>query len=177
MATFELKAGASVDLLTPEELDSTMGPIQELLAAIKADMGGPTVIKGGDEVATDGSGLLGGGLATGAGHVIFRCPVGYEAFVHRLKVTATGYTPTVPLTTGEVLICRNGTSIAAMEAFLPVSGVVAPVVMTEGGTSAIQLLSGETLVVVGDGLPVNTNFFFGLQLRLWKAKAKIDGAG
>lgn len=170
MAEYELRAGAKIELVTPEEHREAFRPLEELVKQLKDQT--PTIIKSSAEVSTDSSGNLGGGLA-GQGTVVYTCPVGWEAFVHRLRITATGYTPNSPLTTGQVWISRNGPSISTVEYFLPVSGNVAPVVMTEGSNSAVQLLSGETLVVWGDGLPDSLNFFFALQLRLWPARSKV----
>jgi hypothetical protein len=174
MAEYELKAGAKIELTSTDEMQAMLSPIEKLLR--QAIERAPTIIKTSAEITTDGSGNLGGGLS-GPGQIIYTCPAGHEAYVHRLKVTAAGYTPTSPLTTGNILVCRNANTAATLEQFFPVAGTVAPVIITEGSHSCMQLGHSETLVVAGTGLPANLNMFLALQIRLWPAAATIRGAG
>jgi hypothetical protein len=175
MAEYELRAGAKVELLSSAEMSDEFDKLRKLLETWRRETA-PTIRKASHQLTTDAAGNIGGGIS-GPEKVIYRCPVGYEAFIHRLRITATGYTPAAPLTTGQAYIGRNGPSISTVELFLPVSGTVAPVIITEGSNSAVQLLSGETLVIYGSGLPNNLAMFFGLQLRLWPSKSNIVGAG
>lgn len=174
MAETELRAGVKLEVLTHSELREETEALKRFLADL--DPPPPTIIKATTELATDASGNLGGG-SSGPGVLVYQVPLGYEAFIHRFRVMAVGYSPSTPLTTGEILVSRNGPTLSTVEYFLPVSGTVAPVILTESSNSAPQLVSGETLVAYGSGLPDSLTLFVGLQLRLWKSKAAIIGAG
>lgn len=174
MGQTELRAGATIELLDKSELHAEVDALKRFLRDL--DPPPPTVIKATAELTTDGAGNLGGG-SSGPGVRIYQTPLGYEAFVHRLRVLAVGYSPSAPLTTGNVFVSRNGPTLSTVEYFLPTSGTVAPVIVTDGSNAAVQLVSGETLVAYGSGLPDNLTIFVGLQLRLWKSKSAIIGIG
>lgn len=170
MARYELRAGAEIDLLTADEmrdaLSDTMGKLGDALAAAQPS---PELVR--HEVATgttDASGNIGGGLA-GDGWPVYAVPVGMRAFVHRFLFQVASATPTSPLTTGQVLVCRNRPTPTAVEMFLPVSGVVAPVLVTEGRDTAVQLLSGEKLILAAASLPTATAWSVNMQIRLYPA--------
>ena len=173
MAETELRAGVTIELLTQSELAEELQSLRKFLRDL--DPPAPTIIKATTELTSDASGNIGGG-SSGPGALVYQVPVGFEAFIHRVRVTAVGYSPASPLQNGELSFARNGPTLSTVEFFLPVSGTVAPVVITDGSNSAPQLASGETLVAFGR-ITANTTLFVGLQLRLWKSKSAIIGAG
>lgn len=174
MGEYELKAGAKIELLDKAELHDEMAELRSVLARMAPRP--PTIVKAERTLVSDSAGNIGGGI-TGPGVVVYQCPLGYQGFVHRFRVTATGYTPSTPLTTGEAWVARNGPTLSTVEFFLPISGVVAPLVLAEGSNSAVQLGPGERLLLFGGSLPVDLTLFVGLQLRLWRSVADVEGAG
>ena len=76
------------------------------------------------------------------------------------------YSPSAPLTTGYVLFSRNG-SFSNTELFLPIGGVVAPVIHTDVGYSATRLGPSETLVAVATGIPAGVQLIVEVQVALF----------
>ena len=94
---------------------------------------------------------------------IWMNPMSQEAWINRIAVSAVGYTPAAPLTTGWLTL--NGASGDLIN-FFPIGGTVAPVVITEGRVSAPHLNSGSSLTVTGAGLPASISIRFDLQIIL-----------
>jgi hypothetical protein len=173
VAKFTLKAGGEIDVLTSDELADQIDRLEQ---ALRHETEQPMVRRQSTEVTTDASGNISGGIGVGgSANVVYQVPTGYIAFVHRLNSNAPGYTPAAPLTTGGVIICRNANLVANTEMFLPVSGVVAPVLFTAGSNSALWLNGGDQLVIGGGGLPVSIPIIFTVQVRLWRAAAHPEG--
>lgn len=169
------------DELHPEHLvDETlspqgMGPIEAAVQAVKnlilpthheliRQLRIPTPQKVTKSFTADASGNIGGGLANPSPLTLFFCPESVEAWVHRMAFTSAGHGPSSPLTTGEIELI--GSQSGEIVFFLPVSGVIAPVILTEGRASAPHLNSGETLGIVGDTLPAGTQIRVDLQILL-----------
>lgn len=166
MAEYQLKADAKIDLLTPGEMKDIVKGLEDLLGKENP----PTVKKRASRSTTDASGNLGGGATGVTPHEMYQCPVGYQAFIHRIHVDSPSCTPAAPITTGWVRFTRNSPNTTQTQIFLPESGFVAPVVITDGSNSAIWLGPGEYLYAYGAGLPVSTEFDFEVQVRLWVAE-------
>ena len=95
---------------------------------------------------------------------IWMNPMSQEAWINRIAISAVGYTPAAPLTTGWLTL--NGAAGDLIYAF-PISGTtVAPVVIAEGRVSAPHLNSGSSLSVTGAALPPNISIRFDLQIVL-----------
>jgi hypothetical protein len=158
----ELRAGATVDLLSPDEHHEEM---QRVVNAVRELRSPPTIIDHVENVATDAGGLLGGG-ANGAGEVIYACPPGIaQVRVVRGSVAAPGFTPAAPLAAGWIVYYRDRPGPGNQAMILPAAGTtVLPVVFTEGDASAIRLRAGERLAVAGEGLPANLRIAFAFQL-------------
>lgn len=106
------------------------------------------------------------------GITIYQCPINHEAWIHRIAISTAGgypggavpiYSPKSPLTAGEI-VCYGGSQ--EMLFFLPIGGVVAPIIITEGFASAIHLNGGASMKVVGDGLTANISLRFDMQIML-----------
>ena len=137
---FNLKAGTSVDLLSPHEFSSG---VKDLKQAIKS--GVPK-----DYFQQSLS------IPSGTGEaVLYECPLGSNVEMHRLAISGNGYTASNPLQTGDVMFWLNGNSLVN---FLPQNGVVAPVVFFEG-TGAIVIHGGEALTVSYENLTDNLSVF------------------
>ena len=165
MAEIELRAGAKVSLLSTEEYQSGL---DKLLEELTNNQAVPTVMHAPPVTATtDASGNLGGGALGNQAVVVYECPVGHQAFVHRIIVDAPTATPASPLTAGWMRFCRNAATLSSTEFFLPVQGDVAPVEADWGSRSAPMLSSGESLVVFGASLGATIQYVFNLQVALW----------
>lgn len=168
MAKVELKAGALLDLLTPGENATEHEKTRQTIGRLVT----PTPIWHPFSTSTDSSGNIGGGLsAPTSPPVVYRCPVGMRADLHRLVVEVDGYSGATPLTTGEMRFTRNEPGAAfSIGWWLPQSSQVAPVTFVEGD-GCPSLNSGDRLVVVGDSLPHSVGVHFSLLVRLWPTAA------
>lgn len=124
----------------------------------------PTPQKVSKTFTTDATGTLGGGIANPLPNLqLYECPVSSEAWVNRITLTAPTFGPSNPLKTGEIIVFG---SLGEVLVFYPQNGVIAPVQIVEGKHSAPHLNPGESMMVVGDGLPANQAIRFDLQLIL-----------
>lgn len=112
-------------------------------------------------VTADGTGTFGGGFAAPSPIFIWQCPMGQEAWIHRLAITSPQGSPKAPLTTGQAMFVSGAGETLF---FLPVGGVVAPLIMAEGYGSAIHLSSGSRLNIYGDSFAANTSLRIDLQI-------------
>lgn len=163
MASVKLIAGAELDLASGAELKEQTAQLGAKLDQLAA---GPMFELSGALVTSDAGGLVGGGAA-GNGVTLFRAPDNCAARISRLSVKSPSATPSSPITTGWMELYRDApNNYSGLAIFLPISGVVAPVVVVEGRTDALLLRNGQPLVVIGSGLPVSTQFAFGFQIEL-----------
>ena len=167
MGEYELRAGAKIELLTPEELADQLDALKEFLGNSTPV---PTVIHTPPvTLTTDASGNVGGGAAGVAPVTLYECPVGFQAMIHRIVVDAPSATPAAPLTAGWMRFTRNAATVNSTEFFVPVNGDVAPVESDWGSNSGPMLLSGESLVVWGTALGTTIQYVIHCQVRLWAA--------
>lgn len=162
MAKFALKAGAEIDVLTSKELKAEVDSIRQQMAnGIKRDW-----FTTGEIVTVDSNGSLGvspdGNLI---GVPLYTCPTGRCAELHRIAITANGYDPSNPLTTGWLQWDRGNPSLTSLIMIVG-GGVTLPTVVVEG-TGAAVVRNGEHIVVSGKGLPANLQLGISLQLRLF----------
>lgn len=168
----ELKAGASIDVLSPKEHKEQT---DRLLEELKRAARGPLVDLTSAIVATDAAGALGGGL-TGPGIVVYTCPMGRTARLHRFSITTDAATPSAPVAAGWLSIYRNQPGPTALvHAFpQPGSATLLPIVQTWGGETAPVFRSGDRIMLAGAALPVSTKIGVTLQLCLYELP---DAAG
>ena len=159
MAKWELKAGASIETLTRDELSAELGPLKYAAAqGLKA----PTTMRAPFIVTTDASGTI---TAT----VIWKCPVGQRARVHRVSVGSPAYTP------GSAYSPAGGWLTVSTEAdgsvpdwMLPEgsSPAIIPAVMT-ATSDAPYLLDGEGLILKAGGLAAALQINGRVLVELW----------
>jgi hypothetical protein len=157
MATTVLRAGAEIDVLSPGDLEAAVDRVLSHME--RGHQLGPTILRRGprETIVVDGGGNLGGGAA-GPGIEIYRCPVGTYAIMHRFSLAASpgaSGSPSVPLTAGWVALYVSTPSSDALVTFAPQtssSTLVLPLVISEGN-GAIKIQNGESIQLVGGGLP------------------------
>lgn len=140
-----LRAGASIDVLSPDEYEHGVSKLHAELARIDTK-----------DYFQQAFQIPAGSYS----QVVYECPLGSMVQIHRLTVNAPGYSASNPLTSGNVEFLLNSDMIQ----FLPVDSIVAPVVMTEG-TGGIVLHGGETIGVNVDSLETDLSLF--IQFRRW----------
>jgi hypothetical protein len=164
----KFSAGAEADILSEPEYRAGVDAIRGSLHKVEDKINGlvPRLDRLDSAVFNaDAAGNVGGG-ATGPGTAVSACPLGQSAKLHRISLTAAGFTPTAPLTQGWIAWYRNAPSATGLVMFLPVgTTAVAPVVIVEGQHDAALLRDGDSLVVVGAGLPANQAFGMAFQIQ------------
>lgn len=170
MATTVLKAGAQIDVLTPADMKHHTDRLVHELSRIARD---PVVLRRGprEVITTDAGGNLGGG-AQGPGIELYRCPVGTFAQLQRFSLSAppgASGSPGTALTTGWVALYVSTPASDALVNFTPqgpAGSVVLPF-MFEEGDGAVKIQNGESLLLVGAGLPASSTYGCLTQVRLW----------
>lgn len=133
---------------------------RELLTVLRQ----PTPITISAFFTADATGTIGGGLTNPNPVTIWTCPLSHEAWLNRIAITSPTGQPKTPITTGQALC--TGSTANELIFFLPVGGVVAPTLITEGRLSAAQLNNGEKILFSADSLPANTQIRIDLQIVL-----------
>lgn len=170
MAEYELRAGAHIDLITPDEQRKALEPLErELQRLVEKDH--YTTQRVSQTFTTTGSGADPAGGYNGSGVILYTVPPGYCASVHRVYVNVGGANPGTPLTTGSWGLYRNSPQ-GDLFGYAPgLSGgttQVAPVVLTWGTHDAQWLEGGERVVIAGAGLTDSAITFVYLQARLFR---------
>jgi hypothetical protein len=124
----------------------------------------PTPLNLSTVLTANAAGVIGGGLTSPNPETIWQCPESHEAWINRIMVHQVPPRPGTPLTTGQAMC--TGSTVNETIFFLPLGGVIAPVLITEGRLSAAQLNSGERMLFAADGLPANTQLKIELQIVL-----------
>lgn len=170
MGEVKLEAGAMMDLLSGTEYQKgttdLIGKLDQIVQGLAEAQLGDIAQNVTANVTSDGSGNVGGGV-NGAGAILWRVPQGFNARLFRGAVATPGSTPAAPITTGWMAMYADQPGISGLVMFLPVGGVVAPLVWTDGRHNAAYLADGQQLVVIGAGLPANTQFGFRFTVSLF----------
>lgn len=164
MAIYKLQAGAELDVLSPREHDEH---IQRSTTAIVKSVEGE-YLTSTQQVTVDATGNLGGG-PNGNGTLLYETPPGFLAILNRVTMDAQGYSPNAPMNSGYIKWHRGGPSSGSLVMFTPATGsAVLPFVWSEGRYAAPVFRSGEQLVLVGAGLPVNATIGIAFQFALFE---------
>lgn len=174
MVEAKLEAGGVIDFLGGDEYrhgtEKLAGKLDKIVQQLAEAQLGDIAQNVIGNVTSDASGNVGGGT-TGALGVppapLWRVPQGYNARLFRGAVATPGSTPAAPITTGWMALYADQPGISNLIMFLPVGGVVAPLVWTDGRHNAAYLADGQQLVVIGAGLPANTQFGFRFTVSLF----------
>jgi hypothetical protein len=162
MAKTKLQVGSDVDLLSGPEYAAGN---DKVIAAVVGLRQAPIIIRHIKDVTTDANGNVGGG-ASGPGDEIFRVPQGMRCDIQRVSLSAPGFTPAAPLTSGWLTAGADIGSAAPM-LFWPGAGTtVLPSLWTDGDAANV-LDNGQRLMVIGAGLPASLDLTFLLQIRQW----------
>lgn len=159
-----LKAGASIDVLSPSDLREVLREMLDDMREVREpasvfDIELPIV-------------------ATGAGVVvltqIFDIPMGYACTIHRLHIMAAGATPLAPLAAGYLYFSRNDDSPMNVWGFVPPVGTtaVAPYENDWGGDAARFIRGGSGIMVYGAGFAANQRLYVTMQIKLEKWEDK-----
>lgn len=172
MAEVTLQAGATFDLASGGEIRDLRDQLADRLDALNADPLMERVNSGGLTVSA--AGTIGGG-AGGTGVPIFICPQNFAARVVRVTVNNPLATPAAPIAAGWLQGFVDSATVPGDLAFqTPAVGstTVAPVILSDGTSSAIMLRDQQQLVVVGGGLTSGQVYSIGLQVWLYPAPGK-----
>lgn len=164
MAKYELRAGAEIDILTPAEHAKRMDKTDK---EFRNSLDGEA-LTGTQQIATDAAGNVGGGV-NGPGVTLYEAPAGMTAHLHRVTMSANGFTPILPVSSGWLAWYRGAPSSGSLVMFTPSSGTgVIPFVWSEGRHSAPIFRPGEYLVLSGAGLPASLQVGIAFQFTLRK---------
>lgn len=181
VARYELRAGASIDLLTPDELRGGLDEVCSRLLAAYQHANRRNIARHTAAATVDQSGNLGGGY-TGPGVELYTCPLGYAARLTRLALTDSQSTPAAPLndtaataTPPSIQLYRNGVSQDRIELAYPTApgNNVCPVIGHWAEHSAVHLQGGERLYAAGSGLPEGDTIYIALQVTLAPAAPSL----
>jgi hypothetical protein len=160
---FRLQAGAELDLLTEAELRGALDDARQAFAAdLAADRG--RTIRAGDMQPTSAAGYL-------LLQSVYRVPAGLELALHRLLVTADGYTPAAPYTNanGYLQVLRSGEVVD----FTNLTGTGSiPILSTDPDSQASRFRNGETIDVELVGGPASTRVK--VLVQGWLSRPAID---
>lgn len=131
---FELRAGAELDLVTPEELRGELERVRRLQLELE-----PTHERGRAQQTSDANGE--------ATIELYRVPHGYTLSLHRVVVQADGYTTATPWTATddaslEVLVERGGEVVA-----WAATPAIPSMPVDDGYHQAARFRNGERVVV------------------------------
>jgi len=156
----KLQAGAEIDSMSPAEFREEMEAILKRLGPLLEPK---TILQYNcPKIVVPASGAV-------AETILYEAPTGYRTTLHRIAVTADGYTPGAPLTTAGAWLAlwRDGVSPYNLLYPFPTTGTtVLPTVITEGSNAAVALRNGQRLVVSGalGAVTANIGLYFALQL-------------
>lgn len=184
MGDVKLEAGAVLDLLSGDEYEKGTSTLTGKLDKISDQLGAidspPMLVRVPNEVTTDASGNIGGGSLISPSlnppPILYRAPVGQTARIVRMSLADGTHTPIAPLAAGWLMFYVDQPSPGNLVTFAPQLGStnVLPNVYTDGTHSATMLRDGQALIVVGGGLPANTNIGVGLQVWLYPTSGRPE---
>ncbi len=160
MASFELRAGARFDTVTPEEMAHLLeGQLMALLAAQRQ----PDVFSVTKQATVPADGVLGSGNLI----ELYAVPVGMVAIVHRINIEAAGYTRSAPLTAGWINFAVDTPIDTGVVVGVPAgSSAVAPGTIVDSLTAATVVKGGQRFGAYGAGLPAGVVLSFRCQIVL-----------
>jgi hypothetical protein len=166
VATVQLKAGATLDFLTPEEHKKQIERVKEDFLDHMRQVEGETIVRAGGSFATNAAGATAGQEGNGAVGV-YRVPAGYDAFLTRLTLDyensnqASGGSVTCV-----VRVCADSDTPASLRTLIN----AVPNVFSASKSHAPLFRGGQIIVVSIYGGPVSTTFYPTVQVLLTKRK-------
>lgn len=158
----QLVAGAEVDLLNADELEEAINPLRAAIDELKrldTYLQVPC-----PKITVPSSGVV-------PETTLYTCPVGYRATIHRLAISADGFTPGAPLTTAGAWLAFWKETATPYNLIYPLpqpNSSVLPVVITEGNNAGPVFRNGQHLIITGalGAITDQTGLYVSLQVRL-----------
>lgn len=164
MAKVSLKAGATLDMLTPEEHAEHLVRLQHYFRDLMRDTEGETISRSADPFTTDATGgTL--GLPRGGGGA-YKVPIGYDAYLTRCVVDFEGSNAASPVSC-DVRILADQNTPAATRAI----NNTLPSVYEASKSHAPMFRGGQEVVVSIQGGPATTKMYCTVQVILTPRKA------
>ena len=164
MAKFALKAGAEVDFLTDNELAARVDDLKDFFQELARGQEGETVVHSANSFVTDRSGNT-ATLPDGGG-VVYRVPVGFDAFLTRLSVDFEGSNAASP-TACDLRVVADQNTPAALRAIFN----LVPAVFDASRSHAPLFRGGQRVVVCLTGGPHSASIYCTAQVVLTRRKA------
>lgn len=159
MGEYELRAGAKIELIGPDDLRAEGERQRDWYQQVMREAEGETILHTALPFATDATGGT-ASLARG-GAPVYRVPVGYDAYVIRCSVDYMGSDAATPVTC-DVRLAENQNSPSALRS---VTNQL-PSVFAASRSHAPLFRSGSEVVVSITGGPVSTSISCHLQVVL-----------
>ncbi len=163
MAHVTMKAGATFDLLSPQEHKEQLEKVVNDFEAWQRQAEGETITRSAGPFLTDSTG--GTSTLPSGGGKVFHVPVGYDAFLTRLSVDYEGSTAASPLTCDLRVVADQNTPAALRSIINQI-----PNVFAEGKSHAPLFRGGQEVVVCLQAGPVSTSIYCTVQVLLTKRK-------
>ncbi len=154
MANAELRAGATIDFLTADEVRQVVSEI------FSGYLRPPETIRVAEGIKLDANGNSGIGAASIA-ETVYTVPLGYKLRLHRFGVFLDGYTIASPYTnaSGYLEIQRNDVT----EDMISFAAPGLPQVWSASDADAIEFQNGENVQVLVSGGPASTSLVLRMQ--------------
>ena len=163
MAKYALRAGAEIDLLTADELDTTLKKHLANFQADEREQVGETLVKSGTTFVTDASGNT-SSLARGGGSC-YSVPVGYDAFLTRFMVDYEGSNASATVSCDIRVVADQNTPSALRAIYNAV-----PSVYEASKSHAPLFRGGQHVVICITGGPHTTTMYATVQVLLVKRR-------
>jgi hypothetical protein len=153
-----LRAGATIDLLTPEEHKRDLERVVADFEQHMRDFEGETIIHS-SAFTVDAS----GGTSTGPynGYGVYRVPVGFDAFLTRIAFDFAGSSAKSTVSV-DVRVCADQNTPSTLRAIYN----VVPAVFEASKSHAPYFGGGSVIVVSMQGMTANTEMYVNTQLIL-----------
>ena len=166
MAKYALRAGAEIDLLTADELDTKLAKRMGEFATNLRDQEGATVIRTAAPFTLNGSGNTVGSNFPDNCADIYRVPVGYDAFLTRLSVDYEGSSAASTVSC-DVRVVADANTPAALRTLYD----AIPSVYEASKSHAAVFRGGQRVGVSITGATANLQVYVTVQVLLVKRSA------
>jgi hypothetical protein len=157
----EFRIGAKIEFLTKDELAAEVKHAMDFFDKQARSQEGETVTRSAGSFLTDSTG--GTTSLQGGGGVVYRVPVGFNAFLLRLSVDFEGSNAASP-TSCDVRIVADQNTPAALRAL----NNSVPSIFSAGRSHAPLFRGGQAIVVCLAGGPHSTSIYCTAQVLLTK---------
>ena len=163
MAKSQLKVGAEIEFITPDEQARQLKDMQSFFTKLMKGQEAETISRSSGPFTTDATG--GTSTLAGGGGKVFRVPVGYDAYLTRLSVDFEGSTAASP-TTCDLRVVADQNTPAGLRSLAN----QVPNVFTNSKSHAPIFRGGQEVVVCLTGGPATTMIYCTVQVILTPRK-------